>query len=271
MHGRKKENGGLASSMPFPRIALLALLALVAAGCMFGAGSTYSWFVYSGLEEIPLTAGDVSYFPKDNTDGSYGSFISNTVESEDDSYIYPGRELIEVKDGALNVLRLENRSTVTTNVRIRITAQVVTKYGLPEAATHSAVCWPSQDVYQLGITEEKAGRTLMVPLLNLAFETGKGYEWNLVDAPLMERSCEWELVPAGQTVSTAAVAVPAGAGDRYNTLVSVKVVPELPTAEEEQIFTELYSGSRLLITVEYLAKQREAMDWQVFYQNRFSL
>ena len=264
------------------RLAALALIVFVCIGCVFSVESTYSWFLYASNTEVAMQSGKVNFLPKDNQDGSYGSFIPNTDASAEDTYIYPGRQLIEEEgNGILNILRLENRSTVVTNVRVRIAAQIVTNAGQTDAVTRSAVCWPDDSgVFHLGLTENEsvdadsqaaASGTDKVPLLNLLFEQCRGYTWQLVQAPLRENTSEWELVPDGQAVSDAAVRIPSSGSELYNTLTSVMVVPELDTVAEELKFTELYSGARLIMTVEYLAKQWDVMDWQVFYTNTLQM
>lgn len=266
------DDGGKKRGAPFAwkRAALLVLTVLVVIGGTYGSGSTYSWFLFAENTDIPVLAGKVNYEPKSNANGSYGSFIPDTDELVDDSYIYPGKQLIEKKDGSLNVLKLENLSTVESNVRVRVSADIVLKWGEPEATSMAAVCWDSDDgaFSQLGLEVTDGAVKKKVPLLDLTFGSG-GYNWKLTALPVEEGASEWELVPSGQTA--AVPAAPKGGSDRYDTLTSVQVISALKTEADEMLFTNVYSGSRLFLTVEYLAKQHDSMEWNVFYQNRFSM
>ena len=58
-------------------------------------------------------------------------------------------------------------------------------------------------------------------------------------------------------------------GEGYTTFTNVSVIETLETWEDELKFSDLYSGCRLKLTVEYLAKQHEAMDWDVFYKETY--
>lgn len=286
--GRSPEaNGGKGGRSPGGgrRQALLVpvLILLIWAGAAFNTGSTYSWFLYGSDTHLSTDGGDVSFLPKDNADGAYGSFIPNTEEDRDDSYIYPGRQLIKSDEiGGLKVLRLKNLSTIPTNARVRITGTVETGGGGAAVTTRAAICKPRTGAgsgaveggFWMGLDYRPSpeGAAVFIPLLNLDFGgTAESYSWILSGQPVKAGTFEWELVPAGQAADNAVVPIPSPEGDFYDTLVSIQVVSSLETQEKERIFTDIYSGRKLLVKVEYLARQHDVMEWNVFYENSVTL
>ncbi|MEG2199862.1 MAG: hypothetical protein RRY25_06220 [Anaerovorax sp.] len=261
-----------------PTRACVGLLAvLVAFGAVFMTETTYSWFLFQGEQALEIGAGKVNYAPnktEPNTGGKYGAFLPDTQETENNSYISPGRELV------MKPLLMINKSTIETNVRVRVTGKVDSGYGGTPVLTPLLCESVSEDanLWRMGSMTTGQTNNRMIPLFNIRFfhdaTATTGYHWEKVP-PTVEgaasQSIEWELVPQGQTTAGAVVQIPSDGSDTYFTITSAAVTSQLPSYEEELIFTNMYAGKKLLLKVEYLAKQNHGMKWDVFYSTQVGL
>lgn len=256
------------------RVWMCVLAVCIAFGSTFMAETTYSWFFYAGQSDSKTLAGRVSY------SGS-GAFIADTQENDDSSYIYPGRELI-LKPPAIEKTSfptITNHSSIETNARVRITAEIrdydegeSSKVSLIREATTNPAIWT------VGTMDTSVSPTKMIPLFVIKFSEkgageGVGYSWKEVPKKESSHAMEWELVPQGKLLSEAVIKIPGAieSGDVYQVLDSFMVSPYLATVEDEIIFTNLYSGKKVNLKIEYLAKQNVALQWNVFYETEINI
>lgn len=250
------------------RVWMCILAIFMVFGATFMAGTTHSWFFYAGQSDVGILAGKVNYV------GS-GTFIPDTKEDDNSSYIYPGRQLIATKSGLENwdYPTVTNHSSIETNVRVQIKARVMDA-GEPIESGVPLICASTENdsMWQLGtMTADETPK--MIPLVNVTFTKNTtevtGYSWKKIeDEKVSPDVIEWELVPTNQTISASVIGIPKDkvVGDTYRVMDSLVVVPAL-SLEDEITFTNIYASKKLSLTITYLAKQNAALDWQVFYES----
>ena len=259
----------------------------------FGVQMTRAWFVSGGsLGTGEYAAAKVYYLPTltpaEEEKSLYGSLIAGNQETEQ-VYLVPGDEMLSTPD-----LSIENFSTVTSNVRVKI------DISLPDTTIDDNMVWQhiSGTTYQYGlITDIMNGETVVASdvfmgLLQVTFASTtiantvipngtapvgtfgeSSYLWYFVnEAPTVDGQISfanaWELKLSDSTD------VPALSTDRqfYNVINSISIVGESFNSEYQDAFnsyfSENYASQQIDIAISYYAKQSSSlMAWSEFSQS----